>query len=176
VSTRGCGTWSWGNRFLFGYDPSQDEELQKAFNDLVAQGCNFFDTGDSYGTGNLNARAEHLLGKFIRECPYDFAEIIVASKAATYPWRISRGAVADAVARSAERLGRPVDLAQIHWSSVRYAPWQERALWDGMADALERGDCKAVGVRLCSLTHGETKSRNDVVEDVQSGITIANPW
>jgi pyridoxine 4-dehydrogenase len=146
VSVVGCGTWSWGNRFLFGYDTSQDEELQLAFNEAVARGCNFFDTGDSYGTGNLNARAEYLLGKFCAECPLDISKVVIASKAASYPWRITRSSIADAVSRSAERLNRPVDLAQIHWSTVSYAPWQEKVLWDGIADALAKGDCRAVGV------------------------------
>lgn len=44
------------------------------------------------------------------------------------------------------RLGRPVDLAQIHWSVSGYAPWQERVLWDGFADALEDGNARAIGV------------------------------
>jgi pyridoxine 4-dehydrogenase len=148
TSVLGCGTWSWGNRILFGYDTSQDEELQQAFNAAVAQGCTFFDTGDSYGTGNLNARAEHLLGKFCAECPHDCSKVVIASKAASYPWRVTASSIADAVARSAERLGRPVDLAQIHWSTATYAPWQETALWNGMADALAKGDCLAVGVSV----------------------------
>lgn len=142
----GCGTWSWGNRLLFGYDPSQDQALQEAFDAAVARGCTLFDTGDSYGTGSLDARAEILLGKFLRESPVDTSRLVIASKAASYPWRITRGMVANAVRRSSERLGRPVDIAQIHWSTAKYAPWQERALWDGMADSVERGYCKAVGV------------------------------
>lgn len=47
----GLGTWAWGNKFLWGYDPNMDKELQQVFNCVVAAGINVFDTADSYGTG-----------------------------------------------------------------------------------------------------------------------------
>ncbi|MFM7190439.1 MAG: aldo/keto reductase, partial [Microcystaceae cyanobacterium] len=28
-SAIGCGTWAWGNRLLWGYEPGMDEELQR---------------------------------------------------------------------------------------------------------------------------------------------------
>ena len=30
ISQLGCGTWSWGNRLLWDYDPSQDEDIYEA--------------------------------------------------------------------------------------------------------------------------------------------------
>jgi pyridoxine 4-dehydrogenase len=60
----GCGTWAWGNRFLWGYDESMDDQLQAVFNLCVSNGVTLFDTGDSYGTGRLNGRSEQLLGRF----------------------------------------------------------------------------------------------------------------
>lgn len=147
VSPLGVGTWSWGNRLLFGYTPDEDPELQRAFNAAVLRGVNLFDTADSYGTGaRLNARAETLLGIFLRECPVPTDKIVIATKFATYPWRLTRSSISDAAARSAERLGRPISIGQIHWSASSYAPWQERALWDGLADAKEKGYCLEVGV------------------------------
>ena len=47
---------------------------------------------------------------------------------------------------SAERLQRPVDVGQIHWSAANYAPWQERALWEGLRDMSKGGLVKTVGV------------------------------
>ena len=38
-----------GNQFLWGYDPSQDAELQQVFNYVVSRGVTLFDTADSYG-------------------------------------------------------------------------------------------------------------------------------
>lgn len=49
VSPMGLGTWSWGNRFLWGYTEKMDPELQEVFNYSVSQGINLFDTADSYG-------------------------------------------------------------------------------------------------------------------------------
>lgn len=66
VSSLGCGTWSWGNRLLFDYDPSQDEEIYEAYREIRSAGVTLFDTADSYGTLDLNGRAEILLGQFER--------------------------------------------------------------------------------------------------------------
>ena len=49
----GCGTWAWGNRLLWEYDESIDDELQNVFNLCIANGITLFDTGDSYETGRL---------------------------------------------------------------------------------------------------------------------------
>ena len=38
-----------GNQLLWGYDTSQDAELQEVFNFVVSRGINLFDTADSYG-------------------------------------------------------------------------------------------------------------------------------
>lgn len=146
VTPVGLGTWAWGNRFLFNYSTSDDALLQEAFETAITRGVNLIDTADSYGTGNLNARAEILLGKFLSSSPVPTSDVIIATKFASYPWRITPQSIASAAARSAERLGRPVDLGQIHWSTSKYAPWQERALWDGLALAHERGDVREIGV------------------------------
>jgi Predicted oxidoreductases (related to aryl-alcohol dehydrogenases) len=103
----GCGTWAWGNRLLWGYDESMDNELQNVFNLCVANGMTLFDTGDSYGTGRLNGRSEMLLGQFsqgYRGANQD--DICIATKLAAYPWRWSRQAMISACTASAQRLGK----------------------------------------------------------------------
>lgn len=146
VSNIAVGTWSWGNKVLFNYEKGMDAQLQGAFEEALTRGVNIFDTADSYGTGVLSGRAETLLGRFIRSNPSVTRDVMVATKYASYPWRLTRQSIVDAAARSAERLGRPADLGQIHWSASAYAPWQERILWDGLADAFENGYCRKVGV------------------------------
>ena len=66
ISAMGVGTWSWGNRLLFDYDPSQDEGIYEAYRAVRDAGVSIFDTADSYGTMDLNGRAEILLGQFER--------------------------------------------------------------------------------------------------------------
>lgn len=143
----GCGTWAWGNRLLWGYSPEMDEQLQAVFNHCVGHGVTLFDTGDSYGTGRLNGRSESLLGQFATAYTGEHdAHLCLATKLAAYPWRLTRGSMIRACAASAERLGRPVDLAQLHWSTANYAPWQEGALLDGLADLVEQNQVKGIGL------------------------------
>ncbi|WP_349262841.1 aldo/keto reductase [Allocoleopsis sp.] len=147
LPTMGCGTWAWGNRLLWGYDESMDDQLQAVFNLCVTNGVTLFDTGDSYGTGKLNGRSEQLLGQFSRDYVGSNQEnICIATKLAAYPWRLTRQSMVSACASSAKRLGRNVDLVQMHWSTANYAPWQEAALLQGLADLYEQGSVKGVGL------------------------------
>ncbi|BAY38279.1 aldo/keto reductase [Nostoc sp. NIES-2111] len=143
----GCGTWAWGNQLLWGYNESMDGQLQAVFNLCVNNGVTLFDTGDSYGTGRLNGRSESLLGQFSREYQgVNQENICIATKLAAYPWRWTRQSMINACKSSAGRLGRNVDLVQMHWSTANYAPWQEEGLLDGLADLYEQGLVKGVGL------------------------------
>ena len=143
----GCGTWAWGNRLLWDYDPSMDSQLQEVFNICVSNGVTLFDTGDSYGTGKLKGRSEILLGKFEREYQgVNKDKICLATKLAPYPWRLTRGAMVAAGKASAARFGRNIDLVQMHWSTANYFPWQEWQLLDGLGDLYEKGLVKGVGL------------------------------
>lgn len=147
LSLIGCGTWAWGNKLLWGYDRSMDEQLQAVFNLCVENGVTLFDTADSYGTFQLNGRSEQLLGQFSQA--YNGPgkkDITIATKLAAYPWRLTRQSMISACQASAKRLGRKVDIVQMHWSPVKYAPWQEGALLDGLADLYQKGLVKGVGL------------------------------
>jgi pyridoxine 4-dehydrogenase len=167
ISELGCGTWSWGNRLLWDYDVSQDEEIYQAYRIVRDAGVTVFDTADSYGTLDLNGRAEILLGQFERQYQqeskmnrrkewWDFGTSIsdddcnrqqVATKFAPYPWRITRGSIVQAAKESLKRLEQPkLAIAQLHWSTSNYQPFQEGALWEGIADVYDAGLCDAVGV------------------------------
>ncbi|MBS9384684.1 MAG: aldo/keto reductase [Dolichospermum sp. BR01] len=143
----GCGTWAWGNQLLWGYDESMDNQLQEVFNLCVSNGITLFDTGDSYGTGKLKGRSELLLGKFAQAYQgLNQEHICLATKLAAYPWRWTRNSIISACHASSRRLGRNVDLVQMHWSTANYAPWQEVGLLDGLADLYEQGLVKGVGL------------------------------
>ena len=129
ISSLGCGTWSWGNKLLWDYDPSQDEEIYRAYRAVRDAGVTIFDTADSYGTLELNGRAEILLGQFERRYQeetsnnksqssmmFDIGSLLggpasnknnkqqVATKFAPYPWRITRGSLVQAAKESLKRL------------------------------------------------------------------------
>jgi pyridoxine 4-dehydrogenase len=166
----GCGTWAWGNRFLWGYTEKMDEQLQTVFNHCVRRGVTLFDTGDSYGTGRFNGRSEQLLGRFAQDyIGPNQSKICIATKLAAYPWRLRRQSMVAACKASAQRLGRPVDLVQMHWSPANYAPWQEGPLLDGLADLYEQGLVKGVGLS----NYGPESLRRVQRKFAERGIPIA---
>ncbi|MBE9028227.1 aldo/keto reductase [filamentous cyanobacterium LEGE 11480] len=142
----GCGTWAWGNQVLWDYEPSMDADLQQVFNLCVDRGVTFFDTGDSYGTGKFKGQSEKLLGQFNQAYRgHNADQICLATKLAAYPWRLTRRSMVNAGQASIARMGR-IDLAQMHWPTANYAPWQEGALLDGLADLYEQGLIHGVGL------------------------------
>jgi pyridoxine 4-dehydrogenase len=143
----GVGTWAWGNQLLWGYDPAQDGQLEACFRRAVELGLRFFDTADSYGTGRLNGRSETLLGSFCSALPEaQRRQITVATKLAPFPWRLGRGGYGKAFAASHRRLQGKLDRVQLHWSTARYAPWQETPLLEGLADLVQQGLVGELGV------------------------------
>eukprot|EP00667_Euglena_gracilis_P019343 EG_transcript_20735 len=135
IAPLGIGTWAWGNKLLWGYDEAADPSLQEAFDEALAAGVNFFDTGDSYGTGKLEGQAERLLGQFRadhaqRRSRGAAARAVFATKLAVYPWRLTGASFESACRASLTRMALPsLEVAQAHWSASNYAPWQEPALW-----------------------------------------------
>lgn len=126
MSPIGCGTWAWGNRFLWGYDEKDDEGLKKAFDYVTSKGVTWFDTADSYGTGKLKGKSEELLGQFIKDKDRKTADKInFCTKLAPYPWRIGEQSMIDAGDESIGRLGRAIDMVQLHWPPS--LGWQETA-------------------------------------------------
>ena len=143
----GMGTWAWGNRFLWGYDPAQDGLLERTFRRAVELGLGFVDTADSYGTGRWNGRSEALLGRFCAGLPADLQERVqVATKLAPFPWRLGRGGLHRAFQASRGRLEGHLQRVQLHWSTARYAPWQEDPLLDGLADLVLASEVAELGV------------------------------
>ena len=144
----GFGTWAWGNQLVWGYDQDRDDDrLSHTFREAVTAGLSLVDTADSYGTGRLNGRSETLLGRFIAALPpAQQAGLVVATKLAPFPWRLGRRGFDRAFQASCNRLQGHLQRVQLHWSTSRYAPWQEAALLDGLADLVLQGRVQELGV------------------------------
>ena len=144
----GVGTWAWGNQFLWGYDPARDDEtLSATFRRCLDRGLLFFDTADSYGTGRFNGRSEELLGRFaMAASPEERLNLCIATKLAPFPWRLGRRGFERAFAASQSRLQQQMKRVQLHWSTARYAPWQEEPLLDGLADQVLAGAVQSLGL------------------------------
>jgi aryl-alcohol dehydrogenase-like predicted oxidoreductase len=144
----GIGTWSWGDRLVWGYgDGYAETEIHDAFVESISSGVRFFDTAEVYGQG----KSETMLGKLLAGVDQ---KIIIASKMMPFPWRLGRHALRNALTNSLKRLSLPkVDLYQMHWPlpPVGVDTWMNH-----MADACEAGLVDAVGVSNYSLEQTRT--------------------
>lgn len=177
----GVGTWAWGNQVLWGYQSDQDPTLEATFARAVALGLRFFDTADSYGTGRLQGRSEALLGRFRHALPpQQQDQLLVATKLAPFPWRLGRQGLRRAFEASRQRLGGRLERVQLHWSTQRYAPWQEGPLVDGLADLVQEGAVASLGLsnvgpqRLRQL-HRQLQQRGVAIASLQVQLSLLAP-
>jgi len=138
VPPMGVGVWSWGDKSFWGYGQDYTrEDVTLAYKACLDTGLNFFDTAEMYGRGE----SERILGKCIRE---DGRPVIIASKFAPLPNRLSARSLLEALDASLERLNvKTMDLYQIHWP---YSLIGVDALVDALAQAVHSGKVRAVGV------------------------------
>jgi aryl-alcohol dehydrogenase-like predicted oxidoreductase len=139
ISPLGIGTWAWGDKVFWQYGKGgySDADIEAAYQASLAYGINFFDTAEVYGLG----RSERLLGNYARQAGWP---VVVASKFFPFPWRLSKGQLRRALRNSLQRLGMDsIALYQLHWP---FPPVPIDAWMDGLADAVEAGLVRAVGV------------------------------
>ncbi|MEW5829924.1 MAG: aldo/keto reductase [Chloroflexota bacterium] len=134
----GVGAWQWGDKVIWNYGRGYTEaDIRAAFDISISQGVTFIDTAEIYAMG----KSERLVGRFIKTTEQP---ALVATKFFPFPWRFGRKSVVSALKRSLDRLGLDsVALYQVHWPPVMGSI---ETLMDGMADAVEMGLTRAVGV------------------------------
>jgi aryl-alcohol dehydrogenase-like predicted oxidoreductase len=148
ISPLGIGTWSWGDRMIWGYGQKNgytDEDIHAAFQSSLESGINFYDTAEVYGFG----LSEEILGRLVREATRPGKKIVVASKFMPYPFRISRRFLMRSLRNSLKHLGMEnLDLYQIHWP---LPPISIETWMDELAGAIQAGLIRAAGVSNYSL-------------------------
>lgn len=137
----GGGTWAWGNQFLWQYSKDQDVELKEAFDYAASKGVNWFDTADSYGTGELTGRSETLLGEFSLTIKDKNKQPLFCTKLAPFPFRIGEKAMLNTFDGCQARMQRsdvtnPVDMIQLHWPPT-YG-WQESNYLDAFESIVSK--------------------------------------
>ena len=177
----GLGTWSWGNKLFWNYQPSNDDKLFETYNEALVRGFYLIDTADSYGTGRLNGRSEELLGKFILETSaVKKQRIKIATKLAPYPWRLGNKGFNQPFFNSLKRLNNKLDIVQIHWSTAKYNPWQEMQLLNNLCDLLDQGFNFEIGLsnvgpkRLQKIIEYLSK-RDKKLKSVQIQFSLLSP-
>lgn len=135
----GVGCWSWGDQeyWRYGLDHGPGDVVA-AFDACLEAGLNFFDTAEAYAWG----KGEQILGAMVQKSG---RELVLATKYAPLAGRGGAAAVPAGLERSLRRLRVPsIDLYQIHWADREEAPIA--ATMDALAEAVERGQIRAVGV------------------------------
>ena len=175
----GFGTWAWGNKLVWGYKPEIDDILLKnTFFDAINGGLDLIDTADSYGTGRLFGQSEKLIGNFLEELPKSkIKKITIATKLAPFPWRIGRHGLDKAFQESNKRLKGNIKRIQLHWSTYRYAPWQEEQLLNGLGDLYEQGLIKEIGLsntgpKRLDFLFQQLKKRGIHIQSVQMQFSL----
>lgn len=152
----GFGTWSWGDRLIWGYGNGYDEEdLQASFTAAIENGIRFFDTAEVYGQG----KSEITLGKFVNEID---EPLVIASKFMPYPWRIRSDALEKSLKGSLSRLGMDrLQLYQIHFPMppVNVESWMEQ-----LVHVMNKGLVESAGVSNYDLAHTE-RALNTLVKN-----------
>ncbi|WP_269603592.1 aldo/keto reductase [Prochlorococcus marinus] len=175
----GFGTWAWGNKLVWGYEAKTDDILlKKTFFDAIDRGLDFVDSADSYGTGILFGQSEKLIGDFLEELPKrKLKEITIATKLAPFPWRIGRNGLNKAFQESNQRLKGNMTRVQLHWSTYRYAPWQEEQLLYGLGDLYEKGLIKEIGLsnigpKRLNFLYQKMKERGIKINSIQIQLSL----
>jgi aryl-alcohol dehydrogenase-like predicted oxidoreductase len=135
VSAVGVGTNSWGGR------GESDPGKRQTFEALLEHGVTLFDTAEIYTGGS----SERTIGQCIRDSG---RAPTVLTKFFPFPWRWTKQAMRTALQKSLARLQVPgVDVYLLHfpWPPVSVETWA-----DGLADVVEAGLARTVGVSNCS--------------------------
>src|SRR5512139_941690 len=102
VTPLGLGIWQWGDTMTWDYGKGYGEaDLKQIYDATLAAGINFIDTAEIYGRG----RSERMVGQFMRETPAARDQIVLATKFAPLPWRLTPGRLLHALRASLNRLG-----------------------------------------------------------------------
>lgn len=133
VSSLGVGTNTWGSR------AGPDPDKRATFDAILDSGITLIDTAEVYGA------SEQTIGHCIRESTRRPA---VLTKFAPLPWRLGKRAMISALRRSLSRLSlTTMDVYLLHFPSppVSLETWA-----DALADAVEAGLTRAVGISNCN--------------------------
>ncbi|MFI5272176.1 MAG: aldo/keto reductase [Ktedonobacterales bacterium] len=163
VSPLGMGTWQWGDVRLWGYGKDYAQgDVEAAYSASRAQGINFFDTAEIYGSGT----SERILGRLVRT-DSGAGAVVVASKFAPLPYRLTARSITSALDASLSRLGLPrIDLYYVHWT---YGLLGVDTLMQTLADAVEAGKVRAIGVS----NYGAAKMRRAHTILARRGLPLA---
>ncbi|MCE4625477.1 MAG: aldo/keto reductase [Desulfurococcales archaeon] len=164
----GLGFWQAGGKLW--RSPQGASWVSKVVEEAIAHGIQLFDTAEIYGWG----RSEERLGRALKEVGAE--DVIIASKIA--PFRITYSLMKRGVEGINRRLGRKVDLIQLHWPPPYWVPLcrivrgLERAVEEGLAGAYGLSNFPA---KLMEKVYECSKRHEPVSDQVQYSLAYRSP-
>jgi aryl-alcohol dehydrogenase-like predicted oxidoreductase len=136
VPPLGVGTNRWNTSGQY------QARLRDTLTAALDAGMGFFDTAEGYSAG----QSEIALGEAARA---NGRPVLVASKFAPFPYRVTTAQFASALDKTLERLGRDsLDLYYLHFP---YSPRGVGTWMTAMARAVKAGKIRAVGISNCNV-------------------------
>jgi methylglyoxal reductase len=158
ISEIGLGAWEAGGGRTWG--PNRcDDEVVAALRTGFEAGATWIDTAEVYAKG----RSEQVVGRAVQDRP----DVLVFTKIGPRPdgTGVRAGQVRPAAHGSLRRLGRDViDLYQLHWRDPD-VPIEET--WSAMAELVERGDVRWIGLSNIAAADVEACARLRHVDALQ---------
>ena len=152
VTTVGLGSWALGGGgWAYGWGPQDDQQSVRAIHHALELGINWIDTAAVYGLGH----SEEVVGKAMKEVPvsrrpyiftkcgliWDESDRMAEARRVFTPEMVRME-----VEASLRRLDIDViDLYQVHWPPTENS-YNVQEAWGAMADLVDQGKVRAVGV------------------------------
>ena len=162
VSEIGLGCWQLGSA---DWGQVSDEAAFEILRLALAGGVTFIDTADVYGSGH----SESLIGRFLKTLPAAQANgLFLASKLGRlhgFPDGYSEQLFRDDTKASVERLGRPIDLHQLH--CVPHEVLKQGHVFDWLRKVKSEGLIKHFGASVESMDEARTCLQHADVDALQ---------
>lgn len=161
VSEVGLGCWQLGSADWGDVPESTAHAILQA---AVDSGVTFFDTADVYGAG----RSERVIGSFLRQLPDQGRGIFIATKLGRlkgYPDGYSYELFRQCTLDSVERLGRPLDLTQLHCVPTRHL--EAGRVFDWLRKLKDEGLIRHFGASVESMAETKLCLKHDDCDSLQ---------
>ena len=144
VPALGLGTNRWGS------GAAGQTMLDQVYSTALDAGMGFFDTAEVYNSGKSE--------KAIRTASdSDRRPVVIASKFAPFPYRLTPRQLTVALDKTLARLGRDsIDLYYLHFP---FSPRGVAAWMKPMAAAVKAGKVRAVGISNCNVSQMRTAAK-----------------
>lgn len=150
VSEIGLGCWQLGSS---GWGEVSDESAQQILQAAIDAGVTFLDTADVYGGG----RSERAIGRFLQSRPDAGRSLFVATKLGRlkgFPDQYTYDLLRQCTLDSVERLGRPLDLTQLH--CVPHPVLEAGEVFDWLRKLKDQGLIRHFGASVESMAEAKT--------------------